>query len=310
MDQQIIMRSGSPLEAEIRAKGLAPVRIPFLFNRDPYSRMRLKSAIRHHAPRAVLTWMSRATISCPPGPYALIARLGGYYDLKYYRHCDHLVANTEDIASYILRQGWPRDKVTYLPNFATESPVTAIDRQALGVPQGAPLLVALGRLHRDKAFDILLRALALVDGVWLWLAGDGPLERSLKALAAELNIAHRVAFLGWRDDSQSLLAAADCLVCPSRVEPLGNVVLEAWARARPVVAAAAIGPFRLIADGKTGLTVPVEDPSALAEAIRLVVTDRPLAERLAASGHQDYQARFSKDAVVRQYLEFFDRVVG
>ena len=62
-------------------------------------------------------------------------------------------------------------------------------------------------------------------------------------------------------------AAADLIACPSRIEPLGNVVLEAWARQRPIVAAAADGPMELIRDRENGLLVPIDDPEAMARAI-------------------------------------------
>src|SRR3546814_2771750 len=67
------------------------------------------------------------------------------------------------------------------------------------------------------------------DLVWLWLAGEGPRRRALMQQAARLGLGDRVRFLGWRDDVAALLRAADVFLCPSRHEPLGNVVIEAWA---------------------------------------------------------------------------------
>jgi hypothetical protein len=54
-----------------------------------------------------------------------VARLGGYYDLRYYRRCDHLIANTRDIVDYIVRSGWAAERVHYLPNFAARPPTPA-----------------------------------------------------------------------------------------------------------------------------------------------------------------------------------------
>jgi glycosyltransferase involved in cell wall biosynthesis len=86
----------------------------------------------------------------------------------------------------------------------------------------------MGRLHADKGFDVLLRAIALLPRGHVYLAGAGPEEAALRALAAELGITARVSFLGWRRDIGALLAAADIFICSSRHEPLGNIVLEAW----------------------------------------------------------------------------------
>jgi glycosyltransferase involved in cell wall biosynthesis len=127
----------------------------------------------------------------------------------------------------------------------------------------------------------------------------------LKSLAGSLGIADRVHFLGWRQDVASLIAAADALVCPSRQEPLGNVVLEGWAQGTAVVAAAAVGPASLIEDGTSGLLVPVDDADALASALNRVIEDAGLRTRLADGGRADFEAEFTKDAVVKKYRELF-----
>ena len=177
--------------------------------------------------------MSRAASACPKGDFVHVGRLGGYYDLKYYRSCDHLVANTRDIADYITRAGWPAERVHYLPNFAPHERAAPVARASLGTPETAPLALALGRLHRSKGFDVLLGALKSSPCFHLWLAGEGEERAALEARVAELRIGGRVKFLGWREDVPALLAACDMLVCPSRHEPLGNVVLEAWAARCP-----------------------------------------------------------------------------
>jgi glycosyltransferase involved in cell wall biosynthesis len=105
-----------------------------------------------------------------------------------------------------------------------------------------------------------------------------------------------------------LLGGANMLVCPSRHEPLGNVILEGWAQGRPVVAAASQGPSALIADGYTGLLVPVNDAAALAGAIARVAQDRRLAGELAANGRAAYAAEFTEERVVARYMEFFAKV--
>jgi glycosyltransferase involved in cell wall biosynthesis len=107
-----------------------------------------------------------------------------------------------------------------------------------------------------------------------------------------------------------LLAAADFLVCPSRHEPLGNVVIEAWAAGRAVLAAAAAGPSELIAEGESGLLVPVDDVPALAGALRRLAGDPALRARLAAAGHAAYLAQFTEAAVVRRYRDFFATVTS
>ena len=264
---------------------------------------RLKKDIRSFAPDVVLAWMNRAASKTPPGDYIRAGRIGGYYDIKYYRGFDHLICNAPGLIDHVTGQGWPAERAHYLPNFVDAAPGKVLDRTALGTPKDAPLLLALGRLHRNKAFDVLIRALSRVPDAHLWIAGTGPEEAALKALAAELGVGARVVFLGWRDDTADLLATADILVCSSRVEGLGNVVIEAWARDRPVVAARSEGPVHLIRHGETGLLADLEDADGLAAQLRTVIADTALAASLVAAGRAEYEAKFSEDTVVRQYLE-------
>jgi glycosyltransferase involved in cell wall biosynthesis len=270
----------------------------------------LAREIAEFAPDLVLSWMSRATGFCPAGKAPHLGRLGGYYDLKYYRRCDHLIGNTRDIVDYLVGQGWPAERAHYLPNFVGSAVQPAVPRAALNTPEGVPLLLALGRLHVNKAFDVLLRALEKVPSAHLWLAGEGPEGRRLMKLADELKIAERLRFLGWRSDVPALLAASDLLVCPSRHEPLGNVVLEAWAQRRAVVAAGAQGPAALITPEETGILVPPDDPEALAAAVARVLEDPILAARLAVGGRAAYEAEFTESAVVAQTLALFERLTA
>jgi glycosyltransferase involved in cell wall biosynthesis len=270
--------------------------------------MSLKREIEEFQPDIVMSWMSRATQKIPLGKFVHVARLGGYYDAKYYQKCDQLVGNTQDIVSYLTSEGWPPEKARYLPNFVTEEKMPALDRKLYYTPDSAPLILAMGRLHENKAFDTLLQAVARVPNVYLWIAGEGPLRRELESMAEQLAVKPRVRFLGWRDDADALMQACDMFVCSSRHEPLGNIVLEAWSAAKPVVAVAAIGPSSLIGNDEAGLLVPLEDPKALARSILKLLGDSTLAARLAAEGHRRFVREYTEDTVVAKYLSFFEGI--
>jgi glycosyltransferase involved in cell wall biosynthesis len=117
-----------------------------------------------------------------------------------------------------------------------------------------------------------------------------------------------VRLLGWREDVSALLAAADMLVCPSRHEPLGNVVLEAWAQRVPVIASAAEGPRALIEPGQTGLLVPIENADALASAIGLLGRDAARRAELATAGYVAFAAEFAAPRVTASYRDLIERV--
>ena len=309
--QHLVIRRDPDRAARLRAQGMAVEELAFGGALDLFTGPRLAAAMRRFAPDLTLVWMNRAARFLPRRPgMVTVGRLGGYYDLKYYRRCDHLVGNTPDLRDWIVAQGWPAARTHYLPNFAADDPAPPLPRAACATPEGVPVLLALGRLHRNKAFDVLLAALARLPDAVLWLAGEGPERAALEAQADRLGVAGRVRFLGWRDDARALLAAADLFVCPSRHEPLGNVVIEAWAAARPVVACASQGPAQLIADGVDGRLVPVDDDEALAAAIGGLLADPARARALAQAGRAAFEARFTEAAVVAAYRDLFARIVG
>ncbi len=314
VDQRIVIRRHSARAIALRGAGLEPVELEFGGRLDRATTRRLAAEIEDFAPDIVLSWMNRASRFCSRarrGRGAVpvqIGRLGGYYKLEYYQGCDHLIGNTPDIVDYLKRHGWPAERAHFVPNFVDATPARPVSRADFATPPDAPVVLALGRLHRNKAFDVALGALADLPDAVLWLAGEGPERAALGALADRLGVAARVRFLGWRDDVAALLAAADVVVCPSRVEPLGNVVIEAWAHGCPVVAAASAGPAWLVEDGASGLLTEIEDGNALAAAVRRVLGDRELAGRLAEAGREAYESRFSEPVVVERYIELFDKV--
>jgi len=312
IDQRVLVRRGGVWADPLRAGGSDTVELPFGGRLDFRTKRMFRREIASFKPDIVLTWMNRASRFCPgatpSAPFVHVARLGGYYDLKNYQACDHLIGNTRDIVKYIVDAGWPEARAHYLPNFVSAETRAPARRDAHDTPDDAPLVVALGRLHTNKAFDVLLQAFADVKGAYIWIAGEGPERQALADLAARLGIAERVRFLGWRDDVAALYAAADVFVCPSRHEPLGNVVIEAWAQGRPVIAARAAGPESLIDDGVTGLLVGIDDAAGLATALNQVIGDDDLRARLAAAGRAAYEAEFTEQVVVAQYVAFFQSV--
>jgi glycosyltransferase involved in cell wall biosynthesis len=315
VNQHVVMRRDAERAERLRGAGVDSIGLRFGGIVDLRTRWTLSRELRRMNPDVVMTWMSRATALLPSRRRAgdraqRIGRLGGYYDLKYYEHCDHLVGNTKDIVGYIRGEGWPADRVHYVPNFVDAAPAPAADRRAAGVPSDAALVLALGRFHPNKAFDVLLAALAKAPGVHLWLAGEGELRARFEAEVRRFGIGDRVRLLGWRSDVGALMAACDMVVCSSRHEPLGNVVIEAWAHRRPIVCAASAGPAQLVTHEHSGLLVPIDDSDALAAAINRLAGDRGLREKLASGGYEAYRAEFTEAAVVGRYLELFRKVVG
>ncbi len=294
----------------LRAAGVDVVENRFGGRLDLFGHARYRRELRSMAPDVVLTWMNRASMLTPRGDYSLACRLGHYYDLKYYRHADYWIGNTRGICDHLVRGGMPAAQVECIPNFVDESPVAAVPRADLGVAEDVPLLLSAGRLHRNKAFDVLLAALAEVPDAVLCLAGTGPEEDALRAQCAALGLRERVRFLGWREDVGALMRGADLFVCPSRHEGLGNIVLEAWFRGCPVVATRSQGPAELIEDSVSGLLTPVDDAPALAAAIRAALGDRQACAGLAEAGARRYREHYSQGVITGRYAELFRRLAA
>jgi glycosyltransferase involved in cell wall biosynthesis len=176
----------------------------------------------------------------------------------------------------LVRLGAPADRAVLLPNgvdrtiFHPEPRAAA--RRALGLPEDARILVFVGELTAEKGVRELCDAFAAVrttspSPVHLLLVGEGPLDAELRARAAALGSSPgRVVVVGPCDLAGVArhLAAADLLVLPSWAEGTPNVVLEALASGRPVVASRVGGIPDLLIEGMTGLLVPPRDPDALA----------------------------------------------
>lgn len=310
VEQRVVIRPHPKSLDVLRGGGIEPVTAPFGGLLDMKTSRILKAEIADFRPDLALTYMSRASAAMPKGDFLHLARLGGYYDLKYYKRCDHLICITPDIKAYCAREGFPEHNIHVIPNFVEDRQAEPQERAALDTPEDAPLVFALGRLHENKAFDILLQSVAQIPGAYLWLAGDGPLRQRLEQEAARLGIAKRVRFLGWQHDPAPFFAAADIYVVPSRHEPLGSVVLEGWMYRVPMVAAAAQGPGWLVKDQDDGLLVPIDDADAMAAAIGRLIAEPQTAERLVQAGRRRFEEGFTEQVAVARYLDLFDRLLG
>lgn len=159
-----------------------------------------------------------------------------------------------------------------------------------------PRLLCVGRLIPIKGHIVLLRAFAeakrTLPDLQLSIAGRGPLEPALRALARELGVAESVRFLGHVAPIQAAIEDSTVVVVPSMGEGFGMVALESMERARPVIAAAIGGLGELVLDGETGVLVPPGEAEPLRDAIVRVAGDFNLAQRLGEAGRRRALTRF------------------
>jgi glycosyltransferase involved in cell wall biosynthesis len=184
-------------------------------------------------------------------------------------------------------------------------------RAGLGLEQGRPLVVAVGRLHPQKGYDFLLDAAArwLADGApspLVAIAGDGPLHDELAGRITAERLP--VTLLGRRDDVADLLNAADVCVLPSRWEARSLTAQEALRIGTPLVATRTGGLPELLGDAAE--LVPVGDSVALADAVVRVLTDRAHADRLVEAGRRQAATWPDEAGTARQLVALYRELLG
>jgi glycosyltransferase involved in cell wall biosynthesis len=302
VEQRALIRHYPARTALLMQEGVPVTTAPFMGWWDLTTHLRLRALIREFKPDIIMAWMGRAASFLPAKTTAVkLGRLGGYYAMKRFHYCDHLIGNTPDIVAKLIKGGWPEVKVSYVPNFVSVTPAPAADRALYQTPTDVPLVLALGRYHPVKGFDMLLEALSKIPDAWLWLVGEGAEAQALKEQATALGIVERVRFLPWQHDPSPLYAAANVVVCASRHEPLGNVILEAWAAGTPIISTPVEGPSFLIAQGKTGWLSHDVSSAAIAVCLNEVLADKESAMKVAQAGQDYYQEHFSEERVLDHY---------
>ncbi len=194
-----------------------------------------------------------------------------------YRDGDFVVAVSEELAEEISALGI-KGELRCIPNGVDLEKVERLAQEPFSHPfldlraiDGQPVLIGVGRLARQKGFDLLLQALARIPPPLcprLMLIGDGDELGSLMQDARRLGVAERVAFLGYQANPFAILAKADLFVSASRWEGSSNALLEALAVGLPLVATdCPTGNREVIEGGRCGTLARMEDPEALCAAI-------------------------------------------
>ena len=312
LEQHVVTRPDNAFRLEsFQNAGIGTTTAPFS-NAWPFpTRKALGKAIETFKPDVIEYWMGRAG-QFAPAQYRnrSIGWYGGYYKLERFKNCEWHVGLTIDLLRHIQEQGVPHHRSTIIHTYADFEDAAPVDRASLDTPEDAPVALALARLHEKKGLDTLLDATVKVPGLYVWIAGDGPLEDELKAHCTRNGLDDRVRFLGWRNDRGALLSACDLVAFPSRYEPFGTVTVDAWAAKRPLVAADAVGPAAYVQDEENGLLIPKNDVDALANAMSRIIQDKTLANQIVAGGTAAYEAKFTKSAFQRDSKLFYEKIIA
>lgn len=314
-----VVRRGSDL-ARRHLDGLTVDQLPLRTVWDPLSRYEVARLIARSDAPIVQTYMGRATrlTHLPPGRGKVhVSRLGGYYRLPPFAHAHAWVGNTRGLCDWMIRGGLPADRIFHITNFADPArPADANEldalRRQLALRADDCLLLTAGRLIDVKGQRYLVDAFARlpreIDGRRLRLAvlGDGPLRAPLEQQARQLGVDDRILWAGWQHDPAPWFHLADMVVFPSRdAETLGNVILEAWAYGKPLVATAFRGAREIARHQDDAWVVACDDAAALAAGIEQLLRDPALQARMVERGHARIRQDFSEENVVAQYRALY-----
>jgi glycosyltransferase involved in cell wall biosynthesis len=184
------------------------------------------------------------------------------------------------------------------------------ERAAPGAP-GPPVVAMVARFEPQKDYSCLLRALAGVSGGWrAVLVGDGPTRPAAEALARELGIAERVAFLGNRDDVPTLLASSHIFALATHWEGLPLTILEAMRAGLPVVASNVAGVGEAVVEGKSGFLVSPDDAGEMGKRIERLCADPPLRARMGSAGRRRYESEFTFERMLAATTAVYEEVIA
>ena len=232
------------------------------------------------------------------------------------RCTDCLIAVSDDVRQYhIAHTGVAPEKVVTIENgvdldrFKVQDDAGQRLRSELGIEASAIVFGVIGRLKTQKAHSVFLEAAREILNRYptarFLIVGDGPLRSELEAQARQLGLFPALIFTGLRADIPVVLSALDVLVLPSHWEGLPNVVLEAMAAGRPVVATAIAGIRGVVLSGTTGLLVPQGNPLSMAQACLDLAADRDLRVRFGSMGYEHVAIHYSLDKMIDRYDECY-----
>src|SRR5688572_10227212 len=217
------------------------------------------------------------------------------------RRARRVIAVSNRLVRDLVESGTPRERITMLPNAVLLDdypPAMPADRarHELGLPASSRCIGIVGRLSAEKRHDLFLEMAADLapshPDLFFLIVGHGRMHADLQRLAGQLKVANRVLFLGHRSDMHRIYAALNLLVLCSDTEGMPNVVLEAFAYNRPVVATRVGGVAEVVSDAENGLIVPPGERAPLVQAVRSILNDAGSAARLGQCGRTTVEERF------------------
>lgn len=241
--------------------------------------------------------------------------------LKLMNFSDLILAVSNGHKLDLINQGVKEDKIRVIHNAVSIEEATpdsdsdlrrSIFRR-LDIPDGV-LVVTAGRLSPEKGHRFLLEAISnlgeKVNRTYFVFCGEGICKKDLEDQAKKLNIENHCRFVGFRRDLDEIFQVMDFMVLPSLTEGLPNVVLEAFANKKPVVATSVGGVPEVVEDGINGILVPSSRPVLLSKGIERLISSQKLREKMGEAGYKKVKEYFSFESQNKKLEEIYQLVLG
>lgn len=235
---------------------------------------------------------------------------------KYGPRVQRFIAVSSAVGHILSRGGIETTRVSVIRDGVNPTRIAEVQtghfKQEFNIPAHAVLVGCIAHLTDHKDHRTLLDAWAQVErrspDAWLAIIGTGELEATLKSHAATLGLQH-IVFTGFRRDIPAILHSLDIFTLSSHLEGLGSSVMDAMLAGVPVVATRAGGIPELVTHERTGLLVPIRDPSALADALCRVIVDRDLRQRLGIAGRYAAEPAFTAQRMVDEHVALYQELM-
>ena len=308
-----VVRAGGKVAVQQAGRVPPLATMPAYTDWDPLTLGAARRIVRATAPDLILSHGQRparlmARVAPPKAVLAICVHKPAF-DVETTR--THYLCVGRHLAELAVERGVPAQRVHVVPNAVKPPTVQAAPFDRAGRP---PRIVAAGRLHPKKGFDVLVAALALLRDQDLAfdceIAGEGDERARLEGLIARHGLGDRVRLVGWRADVPAFLATGDVFAFPSHQEGFPLVLLEAMAVGLPAVSSAIPGPVEMIADGVDGVLVPPGDPAALARALAGLVATPQRAAALGLAARAKVLEDYGPASLKRRLDAVLDLMLG
>jgi glycosyltransferase involved in cell wall biosynthesis len=324
----VAARRKEPLAQRARASGLEVVDCSPRSELDAVAALRLRRAIREHGITLIHAHTAHAVAVAALATLATNVRLIVARRVDFplrpnlgtrwkYGRAHAIIAISRAVASVLERSGISRHRIHIVPDgvdiHREVVPASRDSLAAFGIPTDAPLVVQVAQLVGHKDPLNFVRAIAhvhaVLPAVHALLVGDGPLRSDVEREVHDLGLQDTVHVAGYRDDADSLLAAATVATLSSREEGMGSVLLDALAFGRAIAATRAGGIPEVIVEGESGLLAEPRDSNALGDAILRLLNDDNLRRRICANAPAR-AAEFSVERMTDRTISIYEGVAA